>query len=147
MERMPNDMYEDLLERWFTAQATLTPILKSLIETFQGEDHALLVLSRNEEGLTPTELMSLMGITPGRTSNLLKQLERKGLVIRTRDIANMRSVLVRATPAGTQRAKDAYAHVKNNLRARFVALGYDDTVELVRIAEKLADSEKGEKNR
>lgn len=56
-----------------------------IIDAFQSEDHALPALSRHPAGMMPSELMRTMGITPGRTSNLLKQLEQKGLVVRTRD--------------------------------------------------------------
>lgn len=68
-----------LLDRWFAVQRVVVPMLKRSLESFQGEEHALMLLAERRDGMSPTELMHEMGITLGRTSNLLRQLEHKGL--------------------------------------------------------------------
>ena len=133
-----SEAYEELLERWFEAQAVLTPLLKSLLEAFQGEDHALLVLSRHPEGLSPSELMRVMGVTTGRISNILRQLEQKNLITRARSATDMRGVEITITAEGAARARTAYDRVKDQLRDQFALIGIEDAQELVRIIEKLA---------
>ncbi len=51
-----------------------------------------MLLADRREGMTASSLSRAMGITSGRTSNLLKQLEGKGLIERTRGTRDLRSV-------------------------------------------------------
>lgn len=129
---------DDLLERWFGAQAVIAPLLKRSLDSFQGEGHALLLLARSDAGMTPAALMRAMGISSGRTSNILRQLERKGCIERSRDDHDLRSVLIRPTELGREMARSAYARQKDEVAGLFELLGEKDARELVRIAERVA---------
>ena len=58
---------------------------RMLISLSQGEYGVLLVLSKNDAGVTSNSISQAMRIGPGGVANLLKALERKGYI--TKDIS------------------------------------------------------------
>ena len=130
---------EELISRWLSVQAVLAPALKELLSTFQGEGHALMLLSREDAAeMSPSELARAMGITAGRASNLLGQLERKGLVERHRESDDLRAVTIRVTPDGSRCAQSAFDQARSQAAGLFELLDDDDAESLVRIGERLA---------
>lgn len=74
-----------------------------------GPQWSLLVFVEETPGITGADLAKLMRVTPQAVQVLLSQLERKGLVIRTRHGRTMRTEL---TPAGRDALEAADPAVK-----------------------------------
>jgi DNA-binding MarR family transcriptional regulator len=66
---------------------------------FPAEIHVVSEIKENE-GIHATALADRLGVTVGAVSQILLKLERKGLVIREKDILNQSRFLLRLTPAG-----------------------------------------------
>lgn len=74
--------------------------------------------------LSPTALATRLAITTGAASALINRLEGRGLVVRSREHEDRRTVTLRATPEAQRRAAPFQADAATRLDA---ALGeYDD---------------------
>ena len=69
------------------------------------------LLSIDAEGTPSTNLGPKMGIEPTSLSRLLNTMERKGLIIRSKNPNDGRSVLINLTPFGKQKREDSKAVV------------------------------------
>ena len=69
------------------------------------------LLSIDAEGTPSTNLGPKMGIEPTSLSRLLNTMERKGLIIRSKNPNDGRSVLINLTPYGRQKREDSKAVV------------------------------------
>jgi len=69
------------------------------------------LLSIDAEGTPSTSLGPKMGIEPTSLSRLLNTMERKGLIIRSKNPNDGRSVLINLTPFGRQKREDSKAVV------------------------------------
>jgi DNA-binding MarR family transcriptional regulator len=90
------------------------------------------IWAENEgDPLSAARLRWRIGMTSGATNALVKRLEERGLVTRTRESADRRIVTLRATDAARHRADGYFGARAQDLE---VALGrYDDrTLEVVR---------------
>ncbi|MBU3135248.1 MarR family transcriptional regulator [Clostridium gasigenes] len=74
---------------------------------------AMLVLW-NGDNITVNELGRKLYLDSGTITPLLKKLESKGLVDRTRDISDERNVFVRVTPIG-QQLKEKVRNIPENI--------------------------------
>ncbi|MBB6715700.1 MarR family winged helix-turn-helix transcriptional regulator [Clostridium gasigenes] len=74
---------------------------------------AMLVLW-NGDNITVNELGRKLYLDSGTITPLLKKLESKGLVERTRDISDERNVFVRVTPIG-QQLKEKVRNIPENI--------------------------------
>lgn len=84
----------------------------------------------NEQGEHPTQvaLAAQAGTDVKMTSQVLRSLERKGLIERTIDLADTRARRLRLTPRGAQLAPRAIAVVEEVDAAFFGAIGQMDAV-------------------
>ena len=69
-----------------------------ILESLRGENAVLTCLLRNEEELHPSELAEKLSLVPGRMTDILKTLEKKGMIRREPDPDDRRRVLVKITP-------------------------------------------------
>ena len=69
------------------------------------------LLSIDAKGTPSTNLGPKMGIEPTSLSRLLNTMERKGLIIRSKNPNDGRSVLINLTPFGRQKREDSKAVV------------------------------------
>jgi len=69
------------------------------------------LLSIDAEGTPSTNLGPKMGIEPTSLSRLLNTMERKGLIIRSKNPNDGRSVLINLTPFGRKKREDSKAVV------------------------------------
>ena len=134
--------FDALADRLLRLYAVLAPTLKRSLESFQCEDHALMLLTERREGMTASALAYAMGITSGRTSNILRQLEGKGLIDRARDDDDLRSVRIRATEQGALRAQECVDRQREALIRTLRSLGHQDAAELTRLAGRLAEHQR-----
>lgn len=71
----------------------------------RGENGLLMYLYHIGEPMFAGELTEKLGLTTGRTANILRVLEREGLVTRETDSQDKRRVLVKLTPEGEKKAE------------------------------------------
>ena len=74
----------------------------------RGESGVLLYLYQVGHPLFSGDLTEKLGLTTGRIANILRVLEKNGMIARTPDAQDKRRVCVALTPAG-----EAYARQKN----------------------------------
>ncbi|MFC4242596.1 MarR family winged helix-turn-helix transcriptional regulator [Gryllotalpicola reticulitermitis] len=121
VERQFGQVYRDLLAPW---QLSYTQYL------------ALTALW-NDEHLTVGRLGELLGLDSGTLSPLLKRLEGRGLVTRTRAASDERVVELTLTDAGSA-LRDELADVPRCFGER-TGLDHDEYVQLLALAKKLSE--------
>ena len=109
----------------------------SLIESLRGENAVLTWLVRQEEDVHPGDLAEKLSLVPGRMTDILKTLEKKGLIRRERDPEDRRRVLVRITPKGARSVTERREQIRVQYSGLYEALGLDDTVKLIELLHKV----------
>ena len=82
----------------------------------RGENGVLMYLYHAERPVYPGELTERLGLTTGRIANILRELERTGMIVRTPDTEDKRRVRVALTPEG-----ESYTLAQNSNAIRFHA--------------------------
>ena len=110
-------------------------------ETFmiRGEDAVLICLSRSEEPMLSGLLVEATGLTTGRIANILKSLERKGLVSRMPDQEDRRRVLVSLTEQGQSAVGELYRSGTQRLARLMDYLGEEDGADILRLLERCTE--------
>ena len=82
-------------------------VLDDIVErsATRGESGVLLYLYHVDRPMYPGELTEKLGLTTGRIANILKELERERLILRTPDVLDKRRVRVALTPEGEALAR------------------------------------------
>lgn len=93
---------------------------------------------KNKDGILSGELSAAIGLSRGRSSNIIKSLERKGYLTRTTDQTDARQVHIRLTEAGADRAREQYDKVIDITVRLLLELGEEDADEFLRIVERIA---------
>jgi DNA-binding MarR family transcriptional regulator len=109
----------------------------SLIENLRGENAVLTWLVRQEEDVHPGDLAEKLSLVPGRMTDILKTLEKKGMIRRERDPEDRRRVLVRITPKGARSVTERREQIRVQYSGLYEALGLDDTVKLIELLHKV----------
>ena len=97
-----------------------------------GEDPVLEFLSRQDEGMNPSDLASKLGYTRPRMTRILDSLEAKGYVERVPDEKDRRRVIVYCTDEGREHAHDNGSGGVSGLAATLSKMGEHDARELLR---------------
>ena len=97
-----------------------------------GEDPVLEFLSRQDEGMNPSDLASRLGYTRPRMTRILDSLEAKGYVERVPDEKDRRRVIVYCTDEGREHAHDNSSGGVSGLAATLSKMGEHDARELLR---------------
>ena len=85
------------------------------------------------------QISQMLDLTPRAITGLMKGLEQKKYINRSKDKKDQRVIWVRLTPAGTSFMKIARPDAAAKLTSLFSVLSKKEQVELVRIIEKLTD--------
>ena len=96
-----------------------------------GEDPVLEYLSRQDEGMNPSDLAKTLGYTRPRMTRILDSLEEKGFVAREPDPSDRRRVLASCTDKGRSYAHDHSSNGVSNLAESLSKLGDHDVGELL----------------
>jgi len=104
-----------------------------------GQARALRFVVRHEAGLRMGDLAQLLEIVPRSATTAVDTLEAAGVVARTPDPVDGRSVLVAATPVGTALIERIDARKRANATALFSGLEKDERGELVALLTKVVD--------
>lgn len=134
----PEDRYADLIPDWLDAIKLMASQSEAFDSLNHGEGHALLVLLKTGSGLSAGEMSEAMGLTTGRTANILRRLEDKGLIERGVVPSNRRKASIALTAEGRARAVELSNHFRRRAAEALDALGREDAEAFMRIVRKLA---------
>ena len=109
----------------------------SLIESLRGENAVLTYLVRHPAEVHLGELAEKLSLVPGRMTDILKTLEKKGMIRREKDPEDRRRVLVMITPKGIRNVTERREQIRIQYSGLYKALGLDDTVKLIELLAKV----------
>lgn len=109
----------------------------SLLESLRGENAVLTWLVHQQEDVHPGDLAEKLSLVPGRMTDILKTLEKKGMIRRERDPEDRRRVLVRITPKGARSVTDRREQIRVQYSGLYEELGLDDTIKLIELLQKV----------
>ena len=104
-------------------------------------DYSLLMLLREHERLAPKRLTRLLALTPPKLSMVLERLQSRGLILRSPDPTDRRSVQVALTGEGAMLAEQLEPVARVMERGLRQRLSSAEHAELIRLLEKLADGD------
>ncbi len=121
-------MKEDLSTEADRMIETVTQLMsgqmeRMLISISQGEFGVLKFLADCGKGVTSNEICRALCIGPGGVSNLLKALEKKGMIVKVHDLADRRANRVSITEQGRKKLDERYELVKGSLRVTLEGIG------------------------
>lgn len=98
----------------------------------RGQDNVLALIAQHP-GISQKELAEALSIQPASVSELIRKLERKGLILREKDERDLRSIRVRLTDEG----QALLAKPAEEMPDPFQALSQEEQEQLRRLLEKL----------
>lgn len=113
-----------------------------LLESLRGENAVLSHLARytmtaQGQGIHAGDLSDTLSLVPGRMTDILKNLEKKGLIIREKDPDDKRRVLVSITKDGLSYVKNKREQVRVQYSSIYQELGEKDTLKLIELLNKV----------
>ncbi len=133
------DYYELAKEFASSMNGFKESIVKNFDENQRGEMFALNVISKSENGTSPSIISAKLRVSNPRVCAILKSLESKDYITREVDKNNRRNVIVRSTKKGDECASLNYEKAMNIYANILERLGEEDAIELVRITKKLCE--------
>ena len=109
----------------------------SLIESLRGENAVLTYLVHHSSENHPSELAEKLSLVPGRMTDILNTLEKKGMIRREKDPEDRRRVLVMITPKGIRNVTERREQIRMQYSGLYEALGLEDTVKLIELLVKV----------
>lgn len=128
---------EELMRNQLMYSKQLCKIAKVIAS--RGEDIALLLLRDKNDTMYVGDFTIALGLTTGRVTNLLKQMERKGYITRIPDIEDRRKICIRLTEVGISYADRAHDRMLKDYICLMKALGESDAEQLVRVLKQGAE--------
>jgi DNA-binding MarR family transcriptional regulator len=133
---------DDLVQRLAAATSTLLRIFKvadshNIAELPPPELHALLFVGE-ADGATPGEVAAHLAVAATTCTSIVDRLARQGLVTRSRDEVDRRSVRIRLTEAGRQAFDSVEAEHMRRYRAMLAPLTAEERRAIVGLMEKVA---------
>ncbi len=126
-EKLPEELYGVLAEL-LNRKSNI-----AILDSIRGEYGVLNSLYDTEQGASAGELCRRLHVVPGRMADILKKLEEKELIVRTRDEEDHRVVKAHITEKGRQLSAERRTEIRYEYRGLFEILGADDTKELIRL--------------
>lgn len=106
---------------------------RAVQDSIRGEYGTLHYLTYVQNGVSAGTLTQQLHVVPGRMTDILSSLERKGLVERRRCEQDKRRVLVYVTDKGRKAAKQKREAIRQEYAGLLEQLGREDTEELIRL--------------
>lgn len=131
--------YKSTEERIFAGFRRFNKILRREEFGHHGKARILNVLEANGP-MNQRALQDEVEITSSSASELLKKMEDHGLITRTQDPENSRSLIVEITEAGKERAAAFDAEKKEKTKKLFAALTEEEKVQFAEMLDKIQAS-------
>lgn len=112
---------------------------KPFSEEVKGEIGVLHYLFLVGKDVTPGEIKETFHIGSGRVADILKCLEKKGLVCREHDPADKRKVLVSLTKKGQDIAYKKKKELRKRQEELISFLGEEDATDMIRIMKRVVE--------
>ncbi|MCM1158874.1 MAG: MarR family transcriptional regulator [Bacteroidales bacterium] len=106
---------------------------RAVQDSIRGEYGTLRYLTYVQNGVSAGILTQQLHVVPGRMTDILLSLERKGLIERRKCEKDKRRVLVYVTKEGKKAAKQKREAIKQEYAGLLKQLGRKDTEELIRL--------------
>lgn len=108
-------------------------INRTVLDSIRGEYGVLRHLVDVEDKISAGMLTERLHVVPGRMTDILNSLEKKGLIKRYRDEEDKRRVNVRITDTGKKEVQEKRDYISQEYRGMFQILGRENTQELIRL--------------
>lgn len=105
----------------------------------KGSQKRILIILLESGPVTQTALTEHLRIQPGSASEVLGRLEELGLICRSANEADKRTVLISLTESGKEEAKEALRQRKQRHSEMFSSLSEEEQRALLVLLEKLCD--------
>lgn len=102
-----------------------------------GQDRILIYLYKENDHILVGDLTNELQMSTGRIANILKELERKGYILRIQQREDKRKYEVCLTKSGKNYSTELYADMVANHRALMEQLGETDGEQLLKLSEKV----------
>lgn len=112
--------------------------LKKMDEIKMGEIAFLIALSEESDGIIATNLAHKLHVVPSRITAIINALIKKGYINRFADGRDKRKTLICITESGYAFCLEKQKIVLEGIAALFEKLGEKDTVEYLRIYQKIS---------
>ena len=120
------DEFIGLLRRARRVTAPVPETVSGVTPTGARVLHVLLKRRARGAAVRPGPLAANLRTTPSALSQILKELEGAGLIVRTRDARDSRGVMLDLTPAGERIAREVDEAFTEFVRKLFEEIGPDD---------------------
>lgn len=132
--RMAHYHAADINDKLIINLRDLGHIMRFLYEGKASQKRVLIILNETEN-ITQRDLTERLGIKPGSASEILSKLEGAGLILRTQNEADRRTIDVRLTDAGRKLAAEALAQRRNRHEEMFSCLSEEEKQKLLSLLE------------
>lgn len=110
--------------------------VRSLYEG-KGSQKRVLILLMESEGMTQAQLTQRLGVRQGSASEVIRKLDLAGLIHRTRNSTDKRTVDICLTQSGREAAESVVRQRKQRHKDMFSCLTEQEKEELLRLTIKL----------
>ncbi len=131
--------YEELAKK-FCGMNFLCSRKKAGIEktiSVAGEEGVLLCIYSSERRVLGGEIAKELALSPGRTTNIINTLEKRGYVARENDEEDKRKVYISLTEEGERHITGRYQDAVKSYSILFERLGEQDAKEYFRILKRI----------
>lgn len=106
---------------------------RKVLDSIRGEYGVLRYLMYVKDGVSAGLLTKELHVVPGRMTDILKSLEKKGSIVRTRDERDRRCVYVHITEKGRVEEKKKRESIQKQYKGMYEILGKKDIEELIHL--------------
>ena len=137
-----SESLEDLTQQLLINQLRYSKQLSQLTEFLNasGEYSILYLMYHEPDPHSAGEFAERLDLSPGRVANVLKALEKKGLIERKKDTSDGRRTMVTLTQKGKEYICQTYTQAIDVYHSLIEEIGEHDTREFLRITKKLLEA-------
>lgn len=107
--------------------------LEDITNLSKGEIGVIMTLNFHEDNLLAGEIAKHLKITSGRTASILKSLEKKEMILKSKCEKDARQTYILLTNKGREFAKEHSQQILNHFKSILEFLGEKDAKEFVRL--------------
>lgn len=119
-----------------------SPVNREVLESIRGEYGLLWYLLKQEKPATVGQLAEFLQVVPGRMTDIIKNLEKKGFISRTKSKDDRRVVLVSILEPGKEEVLKRRSHIKELYSGLNECFSEEEGKELLRLLNLLLTFQK-----